>query len=361
MRRIAKKNVLKVKPYLAGKPVEEVKRDMGLKSVFKLASNENPYPPSPKVLFQIKKKLKELNRYPDGNCFYLRKALAKEFKVSEKQLIFGNGSDEIIVLATRAFAGTSDEVIIAKPTFLIYEIASRVSGAKIKLVPLKDFRYDLKAMKKAVTKKTKIIFIANPDNPAGTYVTKREVENFFKGLRKDILVFFDEAYYEFVNRSDYPDSVSLLKKHKNIIFTRTFSKIYSLAGLRVGYGVASEEIIDILSRVREPFNVNSVAQVAALASLKEKAYYKEILKIINKEKAYLYKNFEKMGLSFVDSVTNFILVNVRRDSFDVFQKFLTKGVIVRDMGFWGLDTFIRVTVGTPKENKRFIKALKEIL
>ncbi len=361
MKSIANKNIFKVKPYLPGKPIDEVKRSLGLSEVFKLASNENPYPPSKKVIAAISKDLKNLNRYPDGSCFYLRQALAKRLKVSQKQIIFGNGSDEIIVMAARAFAGRGDEVIVAQPTFLIYQIASRGTGATIKSVPQRNFRYDLKAMKKAVTPKTKIIFIANPDNPTGTYVTKKEVEAFLKGLRKNILVFFDEAYFEFVKKSDYPDTLKLLEKYKNIIVTRTFSKFYSLAGLRIGYGIASEEIVDILSRVREPFNVNSAAQAGALAGLNDKKYYDDILKAFEKEKRYLYQQLEKLGLSFVESFTNFVLIDVRQDSVDIFQKLLHKGIIVRDMSSWGLDGFIRVSIGKPKENKHFIRVLKEIL
>ncbi|MDP8263888.1 MAG: histidinol-phosphate transaminase [Candidatus Aceula lacicola] len=361
MRHAANKNILKVKPYPPGKPIDEVKRSLGLSEVFKLASNENPYPPSPKVISKLTRELKNFNRYPDGSCFYLRKALAKKFKVSQRQLIFGNGSDEIIVMATRAFAGRGDEVVVAQPTFLIYQIASCISGAMIKTVPQKDFRYDLKAMKKAVTSKTKIIFIANPDNPTGTYVTKKEVDVFLKGLRSDILVFFDEAYFEFVKKNDFPDTLKFLKKYKNVILTRTFSKLYSLAGLRIGYGIANEELIDILNRVREPFNVNSAAQIAALEALDDKKYYTGVLKTIEKEKQYLYMQTKKMGLDFVKSTTNFILINVERDSTQVFQDLLNKGIIVRDMASWGLEGFIRVTIGKPKENKRFVKALKEIL
>ncbi|MDD3375641.1 MAG: histidinol-phosphate transaminase [Candidatus Omnitrophica bacterium] len=361
MKSIANKNIFKVTPYPPGKPIDEVKRSLGLEKVFKLASNENPYPPSPKVLAQIAKESKMLNRYPDGSCFYLRQVLAKRFKVSQKQLIFGNGSDEIIIMAARAFAGRGDEVIVAQPTFLMYQIASRISGAIIKAVAQKNHRYDLKAIKKAVTPKTKIIFIANPDNPTGTYVTKKEVEMFLKGLRKDILVFFDEAYFEFVEKKDYPDTLNLLKQYKNIIVTRTFSKFYSLAGLRIGYGVASEELIDILNRVREPFNVNSIAQTAALTALEDKKYYTDVFKIIKKEKRYLCQQITKMGLTFVKSETNFILINVKSDSTKIFQQLLHKGIIVRDMTSWGLAGFIRVTVGRTNENKYFIKALKEIL
>ena len=361
MNSIVKKNILSVKPYLPGKPIDEVKRELGLKNVIKLASNETPYGPSPKVRKAITDAARDINRYPDGSCFYLRQELAKHLRVSPRQLIFGNGSDEIIVLATRAFAGEGDEVVMARPSFLIYEIASKIAGAEIKFIPLKNFRYDLDGMEKTVSERTKIIFIGNPDNPAGTYVTTRQVENFLKNVRRDILVFFDEAYFEFVNKSDYPDTIKLLSTYKNVITTRTFSKMYGLAGLRIGYGIAHEDIISILDRIREPFNVNSLAQAAAIACLRDRVYYEGKLKILNKERKGLYESFRKLNLPYVETATNFILVNVGRNSLEVSQKLLKKGVIIRDMGFWGLDTYIRVTIGTPTENRRFIHTLKEVL
>src|SRR3989344_2192893 len=268
------KNIYRVKPYVPGKPIEEVKRELGLRSVVKLASNENPFAPSPKVLKAISSASKTINRYPDGQCFYLRRELAKKLKIKPEQLIFGNGSDEVIVMAIRALIEPGDEVIVAKPSFLIYEIAAKLAGANISSVALKDFYYDLEAMKKAVTPKTKIIFIGNPDNPAGTYVNESQIVNFLEGLSENILVFIDEAYYEYVSAKDYPDTIKLLKRFKNIIITRTFSKLYGLAGLRIGYGIASPGVIDILNRVREPFNVNSLAQEAARACLESPSYYK---------------------------------------------------------------------------------------
>lgn len=361
MNNSVKKNILTVKPYLPGKPIDEVKRELGLKSVIKLASNETPYGPSPKVKKAMSNAARDVNRYPDGSCFYLREELAKRLGVLPSQLIFGNGSDEIIVLATRAFTGEGDEVIMARPSFLIYEIASKIAGAEIKFVPLKDFRYDLDGMERAISERTKIIFIGNPDNPAGTYVTTKQVENFLKNVRRDILVFFDEAYFEFVNKSDYPDTIRFLRNYKNVITTRTFSKMYGLAGLRIGYGIANADVVSILDRIREPFNVNSIAQAAAIACLRDRTYYEGKLKILNRERKVLYENFRKMKLPFVETATNFILLNVGRNSLEVSQKLLKKGVIIRDMGFWGLDTYIRVTIGTPQENKRFLKSLEEVL
>lgn len=360
MRSLAKKYILAVKPYVPGKPIDEVKRELGLKDVIKLASNENPYGPSAKVLKAIAKEAKSINRYPDGGCFYLRKALAKRLKVGEEQLIFGNGSDEIIVMAIKAFVEKGENVVVAKPSFLIYDIAARLAGATVKAVPLNNFRYDLAGMKKKIDGKTKIIFIGNPDNPAGTYLTKKEILKFLAEIPKRVLVFFDEAYFEYVRGSDYPDTLKLLKKYKNVIVTRTFSKMYGLAGLRVGYGMAPAETIDVLNRIREPFNVNSIAQAAALACLEDPAYYKDIARKFYEQKNYLYAQFKRLRLSFVESATNFILINVKKDSTKVVQQLLRKGVIVRDMNFWGLKGFIRVTVGTKQENQKLIKALGEL-
>lgn len=361
MRRAVKKTILKVKPYVPGKPIEEVKRESGLSSVIKLASNENPYSPSPKVRKAIARATGELNRYPDGDCYYLREILAKQLAVARNQLIFGNGSDELIILAVRAFVSQGDEVVIAKPSFLIYDIAARIAGAKIKAVPLNNFRYDLAAMKKQVTKRTKVIFLGNPDNPSGMYFSEKEVRNFLKGLRRDILVFIDEAYFEYVSARDYVQSIKLLKTYKNIFVTRTFSKMYGLAGLRIGYGVASGELIDLLNRIREPFNVNSLAQVAAIAVLKDRAYYRGLARKIADQRQYLYNSLTGMDLDYVTSYTNFVLIKVSDKASRVAKKLLKKGVIVRDMSFWGLNNYIRVTIGTGAENKRFIKTLKEIL
>ena len=353
--------IFKIKPYVPGKPIEEVRRELGLKSVIKLASNENPYPPSPKALAAMALAAREVNRYPDGGCFFLRRILAKKFNIDGEKLIFGNGSDEIIVLAVKAFVAKGDEVIIAKPSFLIYEIASTLSGARLHQVPLKDFCYDLDAMKAKVNARTKIIFIGNPDNPAGTYITHSQAEKFLQSVPKSTLVFFDEAYFEYVQAKDYPDTLSLMKKYPNLMIARTFSKMYGLAGLRVGYGIAHREIIDILNRLREPFNVNSIAQAAAVAVLGDEAYYRNIAKEVNEQRQYLYRSLESMDISYEKSFTNFILINVGSDSTQLAAALLKKGVIIRDMAAWGLKGYIRVSIGNSSENRRFIKTLGDVL
>jgi histidinol-phosphate aminotransferase len=361
MKERANKNIANLKPYVPGKPIEEVKRELGLKSVIKLASNENPYGPSPKVLKAIAQAAKDVNRYPDGSCFELRQELAKRLKVKPEQLVFGCGSDETIVLAIRAFVEPGDEVVIAKPSFLVYALAASAAGAEVIQVPLNGLRYDLPIMKQAVNAKTKLVIIGNPDNPSGLYVTKAEVEEFLKDFPDDVLVFFDEAYFEFVNEKDYPDTLALLRSRKNIIVSRTFSKLYALAGLRIGYAVASEEVADLMNRAREPFNVTSLAQVAAVAALKDQGYYRRVLAVLRRERDKVCQGLKKLGVEFSKGYTNFIQVKVPGDSRAISQALLKKGVIVRDMNVWGLQNYIRVSIGTPSENKRFLSALKDVL
>ncbi|MFH1996717.1 MAG: histidinol-phosphate transaminase [Candidatus Omnitrophota bacterium] len=361
IKQLARKCIFGVRPYIPGKPIDEVKRELGLSSVAKLASNENALGPSPMAVRAARKALTGVHRYPDGASYYLKKDLAKALGLQKDNIAVGNGSDELIVLAARAFLEKNDEVVIAKPTFLIYEIASKIAGAKIRSVPLKDFRYDLKAMKSAVGRKTKMVFIANPDNPTGTFVTKRELKAFFKGLSNNVVVFIDEAYYEFANKNrEYPNGLDYVTR-PNVIVSRTFSKAYGLSGLRVGYGIGSKEMIGCIERVREPFNVNIVAQAAARAALKDSAFLKKTIAHVRREKEHLYREFSLLGLKYVPSAANFVLINAERPSYHIFEELMKRGYIVRDMGAWGFKTLIRVTVGTKRENRGFIKALREVL
>ena len=354
-----KKELRDIQVYKAGKPIEEVKRKFNIKYIYKLASNENPFVPY-YIKDAINKELKNINRYPETDCFYLRDILSKKLKVSKDQIVFGNGSDEIIVLTLRAYVNKGDEVIVAYPTFLIYEIQAKIHQALVKRVPLKNFRYSLEDIVKAITKKTKIIFIANPDNPTGTYLNHNEVEGFLNRISKEVIVFFDEAYYEFAP-SDFPKSLEFLKNRKNIIISRTFSKAYALAGLRIGYAITTKEIADILNLVREPFNVNRFAQAAAISALKNDKFLKKTVSYILKEKEYLYSEFDKLKISFIKSATNFILVDFKRDTKKLSNYLLKKGVIIRPMDDWGLNNFFRITVGKHNENKIFIRYLKEYI
>ena len=356
---IFRKELSKIKAYTPGKPIEEVKRQFRLDEVCKLASNEIPFPPF-YIGKAIQKELRNINRYPEGGSFYLRRALAKKLKVEEGQIIFGNGSDEIIVLALRALISKGDEVVVSYPTFLIYEIQAKIEGAKVVKVPLVNLRYSLDEIAKKITKKTKIIFIANPDNPTGTYLKHKEIKDFLTKISKNVLVFFDEAYFEFAP-GDFPQTLKFLKNRGNIIVTRTFSKAYGLAGLRIGYGITTKELAEVLNKIREPFNINRFAQVAALAALKNREFLNKVVAHLKKEKNYLYKELKKCNLSFLESVTNFILVDFKKDAKSLCEHLLKQGIIIRGLNDWGLANFFRVTVGLSGENKKFIRCLKTYL
>jgi histidinol-phosphate aminotransferase len=362
MKKPWKKILENIKPYKPGKPIEEVKREFNLGDVIKLASNENPFPPSPLVIKALAGAAKDANRYPDGGCFYLRNALSKKLGVPGENIVFGNGSDEIIVLALHAFVEPGDEVVVADPTFLIYNIASMVRGAVVRSVPLKGYRYDLEAMSKAVTDKTKVVFIANPDNPTGSYVTKAELDSFLGKIPENTVVFLDEAYYEFAAGGDYPETLDMaVRGDRHIITARTFSKVYGLAGLRVGYGITRSDIAEVLNKVREPFNVNSLAQTAAAAALEDAEYVKRSVSLVKTEKEKYYRFFDSVGIKYVPSRANFVLFDTGRDSVRVFELLLKKGVIVREMSAWGLKGFIRVNMGLPEENEKFFSAFKEAI
>ena len=346
--------------YQPGAPIEEVKRRFALTSVIKLASNENALGPSPKAVAALRVAAASLHRYPDSTCRDLRAAVAKKLRVDPSSLIFGNGSDELIVLALRAFVDPGDAVVVAAPTFLIYELQARACGASVVVVPLKEYRYDLAAMKAAVTPHTKLVFIANPDNPTGTYVTKREFNAFLHGLPGQTIVFMDEAYYEFADAADYPQTLPSLK-NDSLIVTRTFSKAYGLAGIRVGYGVAQPSMIAAMDAVREPFNVNSLAQAAACAALDDAEFLARTRRLIQHGRRYLTKEFEALKLRHVPSLANFILIQLGPGAPEVAQALLQRGVIVREMSAWKLSGCLRVTIGTMAENRKFIQALKHVL
>lgn len=354
-----RKRLEKINNYKPGKPIEEVKRLLGLKEVYKLASNEIPFAPV-YLRKAINRELKNIHRYPESNCFCLRTVLAKKLNAAPDEIVFGNGSDEIITFALRALIESGDEVIIAFPTFLIYEIQSQVEGAKIVKSPLRNFRYCLEDIANKITPRTKIIFIANPDNPTGSYLTHEETAFFLSKIPKRVVVFFDEAYFEFAP-DDFPRTGEFLKERGNIIFTRTFSKAFGLAGLRLGYGVTTPQIAAVMNKVREPFNVNRFAQAAAIEALENKDFLKNVLSYVSEEKNYFYKEFKKLNVSFNPSAANFIFIDFRRDTADLYNYLLKRGVIIRELKEWGLAKFFRVTIGLHKENKKFIKCLKEYL
>lgn len=358
---LVRKCILGIKPYIAGKPIEETKRELGLKKIIKLASNENPLGPCPKATEAIKKNLSAINRYPDSRGFYLKRKLAKFLgTVKPSNIVLGNGSDELIDIIIKTFVEEDENIITADATFLEYEIISRLNGRRVITTPLRYFKYDLEAIKAKIDKKTKIVFISNPNNPTGTYVTLQEVEDFMRDLPDRVLLVLDEAYDTFIDVNDFPKSLSYIN-NKNVIVLKTFSKAYGLAGLRIGYAIADFELASYMERVRQPFNVNSLAQAAALAALEDRKFLKKTRKVVLEGRGYLYDALSRLGIAYLPSVANFILLDVGKDSIAVFREMLKCGVIVRDMRQYGLRNFIRVTVGTRKENEKFIKALKKTL
>ncbi|MDH7576361.1 MAG: histidinol-phosphate transaminase [Bacillota bacterium] len=359
---LGRRAIFNLNPYVPGKPVEEVERELGISGVIKLASNENPLGPSPLALEALQRAIARVNFYPDSNCFYLKRVLAAHLGCREENLIIGNGSDELLKLIAETFLEREDEVIFAHPSFSEYEFASKIMEANCISVPVKeDLTHDLEAMAKKIGPRTKLIFICNPNNPTGTIVTQEELQAFFAGISPDILIIVDEAYHEYVTDPLYPNSLQFVEEGRNVIILRTFSKIYGLAGLRIGYGISRPEIIALINRVREPFNVNLLAQEAARAGLEDKDHLKRSRDMVLEGKEYLYKAFQKMGLKYVPTHANFVFVNVFRDSREVFPALLREGVIVRTGDIFGYPTYIRVTIGTPQENERFIAGLERVL
>ena len=362
MKKLWKEILDQITPYEPGRPIEEVKRELGLDKVIKLASNENPLGPSAKVMEAINAAAKDVNRYPDGGCFYLREAISAKLSVPGEKIVFGNGSDELIILALRAFVHPGEEVIISDPTFLVYKIGSKIVGADIITVPVKNFTYDLDTILAKITPKTKLIFIANPENPTGTYIPKDKLEAFIEKVPKDVVVFIDEAYYEFASAEDYPETIALTEmEDKNVIVSRTFSKAYGLAGLRLGYVIARKDLAEAVNKVREPFNINSIAQAAAIAALDDEESLNYSIQLVKEEKEKMYKAFDEMDVEYVPSGTNFILIDTKRDSKEVFSRMLNAGIIIRDMSAWALEGFVRVNVGLPEENDEFIKIFTSVI
>jgi len=352
-----------LRPYSPGKPISDVKRELGLKEVIKLASNESPYPPFPEAIEAIWSARNEIYRYPDGGCVELKNKLASFLDVPESNLMIGNGSNELLRLLAQVCLNPGDEVIMANPSFIVYPTVTKIMNGICREILLKNHRHDLVKMLDAVNDKTKIIFVCNPNNPTGTIVTKMEVDDFLCKVPEDVRVVFDEAYFEYVDDKKYPNGLDYFNEEKKIVVLRTFSKIYGLAGCRIGYGIASQPIVSAVNKVREPFNVNHLAQVAAIASLGCKNQVKERKKLNTEQKFYLYKAFDEMGLDYVKSEANFILVDVKQNSRKVFDQLLRKGIIVRtgDIFGPGYESFIRVTIGTPEENKKFIEVLRGVL
>lgn len=353
---IPKTRIVSLPIYEPGKPIEDVKRELGLTEVIKLASNENPFGSSPKVKEAIVAELDQLPIYPDGACLELRSALASFLKVGEGELVFGNGSDEIVMLIVRAYLEAGTNTVMATPTFSVYKTNATIEGAEIIEVPCVNGAHDLDAMLARINDQTRVVWVCNPNNPTGLMIEEKELIRFLDQVPDHALVVLDEAYVEYVKSEAFPKSLDLLKKYKNVIVLRTFSKIYGIAALRVGYGVAAEDIIDKLNRVREPFNVNHLAQKAALAALADQEFVLQCKEANAEGLAQVYTELDALGVSYYRSETNFVYIMPERDSKEIFQEMLKQGVIIR-----AFPQAIRVTIGNKEQNEKMLAALKSVL
>lgn len=358
---LATKGVAGLQPYSGGKPIEELQRELGLGEIIKLASNENPLGPSQKVLDVIAS-TKDLSRYPDGNGFTLKKALADKHNIEPEKITLGNGSNDVLEMTARAFVSTEHQVIYSQHSFAVYPIVTQAVGAEHVVVPANDWGNDLPAMLNAITDKTRLIFIANPNNPTGTWVNSSDLRNFLENVPGHVIVLLDEAYFEYaIGEKNYPDCSLWLDDFHNLIVTRTFSKAYGLAGLRVGYGLSHPDIANLLNRVRQPFNNNSLALVAAETALQDMQYIEHSIEVNHSGMKQLMLAFDDMGLEFIPSKGNFICVDFEQPADDIYDSLLKAGVIVRPVANYGMPNHLRISVGLESENKKFIDALGRIL
>ena len=347
-------HILSIKPYVPGKPIEELEREYGISGSVKLASNENPLGPSPKAVKAMESALGSLHRYPDGGAFGLTRILSEHLGLPPEMIVFGNGSDELIGLLSHAFLRPGDEVVLPRPSFLIYEIMTRSMGAVPVPVPLKSLSIDLDAIIDAITPNTRMVFITNPNNPTGTIIRKEK-------LPSRVMLVVDEAYIEFVRDDACAVGTDYLYGPNPVAVLRTFSKAYGLAGLRIGYGVMPEEIRSLLNRIRMPFNASTLAQVGAGAALKDSGFLEKTLRVVHEGLEYMFSALAALGLTSFPTQSNFFLIDLKRDADEVFEKLLRRGIIVRSMASYGYPEYIRVSVGLPEENERFVNALKSTL
>jgi histidinol-phosphate aminotransferase len=355
--------VASLTPYVPGKPIEEVEREYGVSDVAKLASNENALGPSPKAVEAAREACAKVHLYPDGAAFYLRSALAQKLGVTPAEIFVGNGSNELIELLVRTFVLDGEEVLTSAQSFIAYKLAASAHGRTLVEAPMKGrFHYDLDALKKLLSRKTKVVFLANPDNPTGTWFVEKDLVPFLDAAPKDTLVVLDEAYVEFVDAPGFQDSLALRKKYPNLVVLRTFSKIYGLAGFRLGYGVARPELVEYIDRVRAPFNVNLVAQAAGVAALGDGEHLERTRALVHAERPFLAEGLAALGATVVPSQGNFILADFPGyPGEQLFEDLLREGVVVRPMGGYGFPSAQRITVGTRRENEKCLAALKKVL
>ncbi|MBN2197431.1 MAG: histidinol-phosphate transaminase [Polyangiaceae bacterium] len=347
-----------LRPYEAGKPIEELAREYGVTNAIKLASNENPLGPSPLAIEAVRRAVTDAHLYPDAAAYRLRERLAADHGVSIPEVVHGNGSNEILDLLVRTFTTGDDHIVFAEPSFVVYRLAAMAHGVPFTAVPLRGLTHDLEAMVAAVTPRTKLLFVANPNNPTGTYVGRAEVERFLRLVPPQVIVVFDEAYNHYADAPDYPDCLTLRGAREHLVVVRTFSKIYGLAALRVGYAIAPPALIDYLFRVRQPFSVSSCAQEAALAALDDHAHLTRSAVLNAAERPRVQAALAALGYPAAPSQANFVYLDVRRPSRNVYEALLRRGVIVRPIGS---PTTLRVTIGTPEQNDRFLRAFAEVM
>jgi histidinol-phosphate aminotransferase len=348
-------------PYQAGKPLEELERELGLTDAIKLASNENPLGPSPLALTAIREALPSLHRYPDSHAYYLKEDLARHLGLSPQQLILGNGSDEVLDLLVRALVPPGGEVLSTNHTFLMYGLLTQAVGGVFREVPLRDLRVDLKAVAQAVTPRTRLIILNNPNNPTGTVFMREEWEEFLAARPDHVAVVLDEAYIDFADEARVPRSLAYVSEDRLLVGLRTFSKAYGLAGLRIGYGFGPSELMDYLNRLRLPFNVNRLAQVAARAALRDEDFLARTRELVRTGRDYLSRELKGLGLTVLPTQANFLLIRLPRPGKEVYQALLKQGVIIRAMDAYGLADHIRVNVGLPEENRRFLRTLAQVI
>ena len=361
MKKLIRDNVLKIEQYKPGKPAEILVRELALdEEICKLASNENPLGPSPLAIKTIRKNLKEASFYPDNSCHYLKERLASHLQVLPENLRIGNGSSELILLLGIAFLNPEDTLIMSQSSFIFAKIVSQIIGCKLVEVPLKEYRHDLENILESITPETKIVYLDNPMNPIGTMTKQKEMSTFIKKLPEDIVLVLDEAYHDYVNDGDYPISWRFIEEGRNVIALRTFSKMYGLAGFRVGYGVAKKEFVHALDKVSSPFSVNRFGQIGAAAALDDIDHVQKTKELNENGKDYLYRSFEELDVFYIPSETNFVTIDLRTDSKPIASELQKKGIIIRPLSMYGLPTFLRVTTGTSEQNRRFMDAFTKI-
>ncbi|ACL72623.1 histidinol-phosphate transaminase [Thioalkalivibrio sulfidiphilus] len=366
-RALALAGVQNLTPYQPGKPIEELERELGIRESIKLASNENPLGPSPKALEAVRAQLGGIALYPDGNGFALKRRLAEQFDVAPSRITLGNGSNEILELVARAYLAPARNAVFSAHAFAVYPIVVQAVGAEARVAPANGpdhampYGHDLDAMASLINADTRVVFVANPNNPTGTWLDEDAVHGFLKRVPEDVLVVMDEAYFEYVEADGYPDSSRWLDAFPNLLLTRTFSKIHGLAGLRIGYGVSGEAVADILNRVRQPFNTNLLAQAAAVAALDDTDHVSESVRVNREGLVQVMDACRERGLGFIPSVGNFLSIDMGREAGPVYQALLREGVIVRPIAGYGLPNHLRVTIGRAHENTRFIAALDKVL